>query len=162
MSVLDELLKVRGCQNLEPGELHISGTDPVMDSPFKLGEVAAAAHAAVGVAVNDIWELKTRRRQKSQISVRSAAASLKSNKYIAIKHKTGEYRKLVYEEHEFNRKPTDLPCQRWPLGVVFWSQPPKRSHVVFIGTIIAASIQSSFKAGRRFRKRISANGSAEE
>ena len=64
MSVLDELLKVRGCQNLEPGELHISGTDPVMDSPFKLGEVAAAAHAGVGVAVNDIWELKTGRRQK--------------------------------------------------------------------------------------------------
>ena len=44
---LDELLKVRGCQNLEPGELHISGTDPVMDSPFKLGEVAAAAHAVL-------------------------------------------------------------------------------------------------------------------
>ena len=104
MSVLDELLKVRGCQNLEPGELHLSGTDPVMDSPFKLGEVAAAAHAGVGVAVNDIWELKTGRRQRVQISVRSAAASLKSNKYIAIKHKNGDYQKLVDQEHEFNRK----------------------------------------------------------
>ena len=46
------------------GELHISGTDPVMNSRFKLGEVAAAAHAGVGVAVNDIWELKTGRRQR--------------------------------------------------------------------------------------------------
>jgi crotonobetainyl-CoA:carnitine CoA-transferase CaiB-like acyl-CoA transferase len=104
MSALDELLKVRGHQKLNPDELHISGTDPVMDTPFKLGEVAAAAHAGVGVAVNDIWELKTGRRQKVQISVRSAAASLKSNKFIEIKRKNGEYRKLVDEDHEFNRK----------------------------------------------------------
>ena len=104
MSALDELLNVRGRQNLDPDELHISGTDPVMDSPFKLGEVAAAVHAGVGVAVNDIWELKTGRRQKVQISVRSAAASLKSNKFIEIKHVNGEFRKLVDEEHEFNRK----------------------------------------------------------
>ena len=76
ISALDELLKVRGRQNLDPAELHISGSDPVLDSPFKLGEVAAAAHAAVGVAVNDLWEQKTGRRQKIQISVRSAAASL--------------------------------------------------------------------------------------
>ena len=104
MSALDELLKVRGRQNLEPSELQISGMDPVMDSPFKLGEVAAAVHASVGVAVNDIWELKTGRRQKVQISVRSAAASLKSNKFIEIKHRNGEYRKLVDADHEFNRK----------------------------------------------------------
>ena len=82
MSALDELIKVRGRQNFDPAELHISETDPVLDSPFKLGEVAAAAHAAVGVAVNDLWEQKTGRRQKIQISVRSAAASLKSNKYV--------------------------------------------------------------------------------
>ena len=58
ISALDELLKIRGRQNLDPAELHISGSDPVLDSPFKLGEVAAAAHAAVGVAVNDLWEQK--------------------------------------------------------------------------------------------------------
>ena len=80
MTALDELMRVRGRQNLDPSELHISGSDPVLNSRFKLGEVAAAAHASVGVAVNDIWELKTSRRQKIQISVRSAAASLKSNK----------------------------------------------------------------------------------
>ena len=104
MIVIDELLKIRGRQNLDPAELHISGSDPVLDSPFKLGEVAAAAHAAVGVAVNDLWEQKTGRRQKIQISVRSAAASLKSNKYAEIRHKTGGYCNLVDKEHEFNRQ----------------------------------------------------------
>ena len=104
MSALDELIKVRGRQNFDPAELHISETDPVLDSPFKLGEVAAAAHAAVGVAVNDLWEQKTGRRQKIQISVRSAAASLKSNKYVEIRHRNGGYCNLVDKEHEFNRQ----------------------------------------------------------
>ena len=104
MPALDELFRVRGCQNLDSGELQISGIDPVMDSKFKLGEVAAAAHASVGVGVNDIWELKTGRRQKIQISVRSAAASLKSNKFIEIRQRNGEYQKLVDKDHEFNRQ----------------------------------------------------------
>jgi len=66
--------------------------------------VAAAAHASVGVAVNDIWELKTSRRQKIQISVRSAAASLKSNKFIKTRQTNGEFLKLVDKDHEFNRQ----------------------------------------------------------
>ena len=86
MSAIDELIKVRGRQNLDPSELQISGTDPVFNSAFKIGEVAAAAHASVGVAVNDIWQLKTGRRQKIQISVRSAAASLNSNKFFINLH----------------------------------------------------------------------------
>ena len=104
MTALDELMKVRGRQNLDPSELHISGSDPVLNSRFKLGEVAAAAHASVGVAVNDIWELKTSRRQKIQISVRSAAASLKSNKFIKTRQTNGEFLKLVDKDHEFNRQ----------------------------------------------------------
>ena len=104
MTALDELITVRGRQNLDPSELHISGSDPVLNSRFKLGEVAAAAHASVGVAVNDIWELKTSRRQKIQISVRSAAASLKSNKFIKTRQTNGEFFKLVDKDHEFNRQ----------------------------------------------------------
>ena len=104
MTALDELMRVRGPQNLDPSELHISGSDPVLKSRFKLGEVAAAAHASVGVAVNDIWELKTSRRQKIQISVRSASASLKSNKLIKTRQTNGEFLKLVDKDHEFNRQ----------------------------------------------------------
>ena len=104
MSPLNELFRVRGHHTPDPGELEIFGIDPVMDSKFRLGEVAAAAHASVGVGVNDIWELKTGRRQKIQISVRSAAASLRSNKYIKIRHANGEYRDLIDKEHEFNRQ----------------------------------------------------------
>ena len=103
MLAFEELIKIRGRQYLEQGELHISGMDPVMDSKFKLGEVAAAAHASVGVAINDIWELKTGRRQKIQVSIASAAASLKSNKFIKIRHRNGDFHNLVDKDHEFNR-----------------------------------------------------------
>ena len=36
--------------------------------------------------------------------MRSAAASLRSNKYIKIRHANGEYRDLIDKEHEFNRQ----------------------------------------------------------
>ena len=104
MLALDELIKLRGHQNLDPDELQILDTDPVITSPFKLGEVSAASHAGVGIAVNDIWELKTGRRQNLKISIRSAIASLKSNKLIKSKNPSGEYHDLVDDDHEFNRR----------------------------------------------------------
>ena len=80
-----------------------------------------AAQTSVGVAINDIWELKTGRRQKIQISVRSAAASLKSNKLIGIRHANGKFFKLVDKDHEFNRQLNGIYAQRWPLGIAaFW------------------------------------------
>ena len=78
MSAFEELMKIRGRQYLEQGELRISGMDPVMDSKFKLGEVAAAAHASVGVAINDIWELKTGRRQKFKYALDQLRHPLKA------------------------------------------------------------------------------------
>ena len=86
MTALDEILNVRGTQHPVSDELQIIGKDPVLNSNFKLGEVAAAAHAGVGVAINDLWELKTGQRQKIKLNVRSAAATLKSNKFIKIQN----------------------------------------------------------------------------
>ena len=120
MSALNELIKVRAQQNLDPGELLIFGTDPVMDTPFRLGEVAAASHASVGIAVNDIWELKTGQRQKIQISVRSAAASLKSNKFIQIRHASGEYFDLIDQDQEtarrYHKNCLIIVLFRWVIG----------------------------------------------
>ena len=48
---------------------------------------------------NQNWQ-----RQKIQICVRSAAASLKSNKFIKIRHRKGDFHNLVDTDHEFNRK----------------------------------------------------------
>ena len=104
MTALDEILSVRGAPPPISDELQTIGQDPVLNSNFKLGEVAAAAHAGVGIAINDLWELKTGQRQKLKINVRSAAASLKSNKFIKIQNATGAYDNLIDKDHEFNRQ----------------------------------------------------------
>ena len=95
MSAIDELIKIRGRQNLDPSELHISGTDPVFNSVFKLGEVAAAAHASVGIAVNDIWEIKTGRRQKIQISKKTQLSARRSFVLLTCVKEPG-YSTLLY------------------------------------------------------------------
>lgn len=104
MPALNEILNVRGTQQPVSDELQIIGKDPVLNSNFKLGEVAAAAHAGVGVAINDLWELKTGQRQKIKLNVRSAAATLKSNKFIKIQNATGAYEDLIDTDHEYNRQ----------------------------------------------------------
>ncbi|MBL0898849.1 MAG: CoA transferase [Reyranella sp.] len=58
------------------------GDDPVFVTPWKVGAAGAAALGAVGLAVSDLWRLKTGRSQSVSINVGAAAASLRSNTYV--------------------------------------------------------------------------------
>src|SRR3954470_7736756 len=60
------------------------GTDPVLPTPFRIGETAAAALAATGLAVSDLWELRTGRKQQVAVDLRQAAASLRSGHYLVM------------------------------------------------------------------------------
>lgn len=60
------------------------GTDPILPTPFRIGEAGAAALAAVGLAVADLWELRTGRRQAVAVDTRQATASLRSGHYMQI------------------------------------------------------------------------------
>jgi crotonobetainyl-CoA:carnitine CoA-transferase CaiB-like acyl-CoA transferase len=60
------------------------GTDPVLPTPFRISETGAATLAAVGLAVSDIWELRTGRRQDVAVDVRQATASLRSGTYLKM------------------------------------------------------------------------------
>src|SRR4029079_6997365 len=51
---------------------------------FKITEAATAALAAVGLAVSDVWEARTGRRQDIGIDTRRATASLRSGHYLKI------------------------------------------------------------------------------
>lgn len=78
---LDALEGLRGDLGLgawSDQELRIEGDDPVLATRFRVGEAAATALAAVGVAVTDLWEQRTGRRQRLDVDVRAAAASLLS------------------------------------------------------------------------------------
>ena len=60
------------------------GTDPILPTPFRIGETSAAALAAIGLAVSDLWELRTGRRQEVAVDIRQATASLRSGRYMQM------------------------------------------------------------------------------
>src|SRR5262245_57248694 len=60
------------------------GTDPVLPTPFRIAETSTAALAAVGLAVDDLWALRTGRRQEISIDARQATASLRSGHYMHL------------------------------------------------------------------------------
>ena len=60
------------------------GADPILPTPFRLAESSTAALAAVGLAVSDLWELRTGRRQEIAVDTRQATASLRSGTYLTI------------------------------------------------------------------------------
>ena len=61
-----------------------SGTDPVLQTPFRIGEAGAATLAATGVAAADLWAIRTGRRQSVSVDFRHATASLRSGHYMKL------------------------------------------------------------------------------
>jgi crotonobetainyl-CoA:carnitine CoA-transferase CaiB-like acyl-CoA transferase len=60
------------------------GDDPVLPTPFRIGAAGAATLAATGLAVSELWELRTGRRQSVAVDVRQATASLRSGHYMKL------------------------------------------------------------------------------
>ena len=75
-------MSIRGRGMPADGEVTIKGNDPVFSARFRIGETTANILAGVGVAVTDIHEMKTGRRQKVAIDVRHAAATCQSSKLM--------------------------------------------------------------------------------
>src|SRR4029079_9819552 len=88
----EEIMALRGRGMPADGEVSISGSDPVYSARFKIGETTANILAGVGVAVTDIHEMKTGRRQKVSVDVRHAAATCNSSKYLSEPAPEGGWR----------------------------------------------------------------------
>ena len=84
-ATLSTLLSIPGWDQQRAAEVEFSGgTDPILPTPFRIGETAAASLAAVGLAVSDLWELRTGRRQNVKVDARRATASLRSGQYMEM------------------------------------------------------------------------------
>ena len=82
---LETILRAVGWDtNLGDGVDISSDADPILPTPFRIGETAAASLAAVGLAVSDLWQLRTGRRQGISVDARRATASLRSGKYLVL------------------------------------------------------------------------------
>jgi hypothetical protein len=82
---LHTLLPIAGWPEERARAVDITGgTDPILPTPFRIGETSAAALAAVGLAVADLWALHTGRRQEVAVDTRQATASLRSGRYMQM------------------------------------------------------------------------------
>jgi crotonobetainyl-CoA:carnitine CoA-transferase CaiB-like acyl-CoA transferase len=90
-AAFDELMAVRGLGQPAQGEVGIAGADPFYRIPFRIGETVAATLAAIGVATNDIWQLRTGRRQQVNVAVPHAAATVRTVDYTRGQDAAGEF-----------------------------------------------------------------------
>ena len=82
---LRTLLPIAGWLEEHAGLVEITGgTDPILPTPFLIGETSTAALVAIGLAVSDLWKLRTGRRQEVAVDTRQATASLRSGHYMQM------------------------------------------------------------------------------
>lgn len=65
----------------------ISGTDPVLPSPFLIGSSGAAALAALGIAAEQLQQQKINQSQEVSISTYAAAIAQRSHMYVRVLEK---------------------------------------------------------------------------
>lgn len=99
ISAFDELMGIRAGQQLAPNEVSFTGDDPLFVSPFRIGRTLAHALAARSVAANDLWQLKTGRRQSISIDAKAAAATaLGGEDMTLVRDHSGQYRPAPISE----------------------------------------------------------------
>ena len=87
-NALSTLTSIAGWDEGRADEVEFSDdVDPILPTPFRIGEAAAASIAAVGLAASDIWKLRAGRGQKVGVDVRQATASLRSSRYMTMEGK---------------------------------------------------------------------------
>ena len=70
-----------------PAMAGIRGEDPVLPVRYRIGTAGAASLAALGLAVEALWELRGGARQRVEVDLRAAAVSLRSARYLHVNGK---------------------------------------------------------------------------
>ena len=122
-TAFEEVMGIReafgGLERPQAGAVTVTGTDPVFSTRFKIAETCAAVLGGVGVAISDIWELKTGRRQAVSVDARHAAAGLRSSVYLQRPGPDGVFKPVVNKHHEAMIAIT----QPWPTKDGRWVLP---------------------------------------
>ena len=94
-NTLSTLTSIAGWDEQGISEVEFTGgTDPILPTPFRIGDTAAASLAAVGLAVSDLWKIRTGRGQDVRVDVRQATASMRSSRYM-----TKDGKSIAAERH---------------------------------------------------------------
>jgi crotonobetainyl-CoA:carnitine CoA-transferase CaiB-like acyl-CoA transferase len=84
MHVLGGLLRAAGHDDALLRDIELTGTEPVLPSSFAVGTVAQAAIAAAALAAAELWRLRTGRRQRVRVDMRSAVVEFRSERYLRV------------------------------------------------------------------------------
>lgn len=68
--------------------IKITGQDPILPSPFPIGEIGATVLAAIGFEISELWYLQTQRKQTVTIDVEAAAMVQRSHQYLKLMNGT--------------------------------------------------------------------------
>jgi len=84
-AALRSVLPALGMEDARADAVSFSGgSDPILPTPFRIADAGAATLAATGLAADDLWALRTGRRQSIGVDVRHATASLRSGHYMKL------------------------------------------------------------------------------
>lgn len=89
-SAVERAAALAGLELAPETDIEVTGEDPVLASPFHMGEGAATALALVGQDAERIWRMRGGERQRLAVDVRHAAASLHSFALLRIEGTGGE------------------------------------------------------------------------
>ena len=116
----DELMALRGGTPPVAGEVTVTGADPVYPTVFRVGDTAAAVIAGIGVAVNDLWESKTGRRQQVAVDTRHAAATMRTADFTYFRDATGKFEPAALDPQMQRMRQRTQP---WPTRDGRWFLP---------------------------------------
>src|SRR5712671_3567925 len=83
-NVLADLWRAAGQPDAGLEPIALTGAEPALPSSFAVGTVAQATAAASALAANELWHLRTGRRQRVSIDMRHAGIEFRSERYLRI------------------------------------------------------------------------------
>src|SRR5271170_1326334 len=96
-AVVADLLPTAGLDNAALNDVSLTGSEPVLPSSFATGTAAQATIAASALAAGEVWRLRTGRRQRVSVDMRSAAIEFRSERYLRVDGKTpDEYHDPIF------------------------------------------------------------------
>src|SRR5476649_2453534 len=82
--VLADLWRAAGQPPAGLEAITLTGAEPALPSSFAIGTVAQATVAAVALAADELWHLRTGRRQRVSVDMRHAGVEFRSERYLRI------------------------------------------------------------------------------
>src|SRR5229473_8341361 len=82
--VLADLWRAAGQPEAGLQAITLTGAEPALPSSFAIGTVAQATAAAASLAANELWHLRTGRRQRVSIDMRHAGIEFRSERYLRV------------------------------------------------------------------------------